>query len=149
MAALALCLLISSRILQDGTAICLILYDLCFVLVYLSLPCHISSGILLPDTDVLKTLRPFHVYSYTSLILVSSRSSVTPRGLIRKRTCCLCGSRWFLSLLISLLLNLTRPRSHARSDWTRRTYSSCPLSNTILCIIVHYIALFSVLWFII
>ena len=141
MAALALCLLISSRILQDGTAICLILYDLCFVLVYLSLPCHISSGILLPDTDVLKTLRPFHVYSYTSLILVSSRSSVTPRGLIRKRTCCLCGSRWFLSLLISLLLNLTRPRS----DWTRRTYSSCPLSNTILCIIVHYIALFSVL----
>ena len=56
----ALCLLI---ILQDGTAICLIIYDLCYVLVYLCLPCHISSGILLPDTDVLKTLRPFRVNS--------------------------------------------------------------------------------------
>ena len=56
----ALCLLI---ILQDGTAICLILYDLCYVILYLCLPCHISSGILLPDTDVLKTLRPFRVNS--------------------------------------------------------------------------------------
>ena len=58
----ALSLLISSGILQDGTAICLILCDLYYVLVYLSLPCHISSSVLFPDTDVPKTLRPFRVY---------------------------------------------------------------------------------------
>ena len=58
----ALSLLISSGVLQDGTAICLILCDLYYVLVYLSLPCHISSSVLFPDTDVPKTLRPFRVY---------------------------------------------------------------------------------------
>ena len=58
----ALSLLISSGVLQDGTAICLILCDLYYVLVYLSLQCHISSSVLFPDTDVPKTLRPFRVY---------------------------------------------------------------------------------------
>ena len=38
------------------------LSDLCYVIVYLSLPCHISSGVLFPDNDVMKTLRPFRVY---------------------------------------------------------------------------------------
>ena len=106
----ALSLLISSRILQDGTAICLILCDLCYVLVYLSLPCHISSGVLFPDTDVLKTLRPFRVYFVYKFDprLSSLRSSQTPGGPIRKRTCscCLCGTRWSFSLPISLLLTL-------------------------------------------
>ena len=56
----AVLLLISSRILQDGTAICLILCDLYYVLVYLSMLRHISSGVQI--TDVQETLGPFCVF---------------------------------------------------------------------------------------
>ena len=79
---------------------------LCPFLVYLSLLCNISSGVFFPDKWCPEDPKAFQCFVHiTSLILVS-RSSLIPRGPIRKCTCscCLCGTRWSISLSISLLL---------------------------------------------